>query len=257
MFGVLLSGNRKGLRRRGYASGVSALGLSALLMAGAASVEAQARCDSVRVAALPVIERPATSDTNATLVVLLTGDGGWAGADEKVAIGLRARGAAVVGLNMRSYLGDKKTPDQVASDVGCIAQVFGDRWKRPRLMLLGYSRGADIVPFVAARWPAALRERLNMVAMVSLSQSANFKFHLIDLVRDVKRDDDVLVAPEIAKLKGLRVVCVYGEDESDSGCRGADPQVLTAYARPGGHRLTEGFEGVADILSAGLRPARP
>ena len=220
-----------------------------------AGMLAQLPCDSAWVRKLPLIERPALSDTNATLVVLLTGDGAWAGADEKVSDGLRARGAAVVGLNMRAYLGDRKTPEQASADVGCIAEHYGRLWRRSRLMLLGYSRGADIAPFVAARWPESLRARLNMVALVSLNMTANFKFHFIDLVKETKRDDDMLVAPELRRLAGLRVVCVYGLEEQDSGCLGLDPKLVQAIGRPGGHRLTEGFEGVANILAAGLRPS--
>jgi type IV secretory pathway VirJ component len=205
---------------------------------------------------LPLIERPALQDTAQTLVVLLTGDGGWASADEKVATGLRARGAAVIGLNMRSYLGERKTPEQAADDVGCIAEYFSGVWHRSRLMLLGYSRGADIAPFVAARWPEVLRGRLNMVALVSPSRRANFKFHLIDLFRDVERDDDLSLGPELQRLRGLRVICIYGAEDRTSGCPGSDPQLVQSYVRPGGHRLTGGFDAVADLLAAGLSPPR-
>lgn len=227
--------------------------LALLAVGGPAALRAQA-CDAARIAGLPIIERPAIADTNPTLVVLLTGDGGWASADEKVATGLRARGAAVVGLNMRSYLGEKKTPDQAASDVGCVAEWYGSRWHRDRLMLLGYSRGADIAPFVAARWPRALRDRLNMVALVSFSPRASFKFHLIDLVRDVERDDDLMALPEVERLRGLRIVCIYGSDDAVSACRGADPTLMQVIERPGGHRLTGGFDAVAEYLAAGLTP---
>lgn len=208
------------------------------------------------VAHLPLIERPATSDTNDTLVLLLTGDGGFAPADDKVARGLLARGAAVLGVNMRTYLGHRRTPDETANDIGCAARAYLDRWHRTRLMVLGYSRGADLAPFIVSRWPADLRDRINMVALVSLSPNANFQFHLIDLIRDVHRPDDLPVAPEIEKLRGLRVICIYGTEEEDSGCRDADSTVVTRYARPGGHRLTGGFDAVADILSAGLEKAK-
>ncbi|MEP7344348.1 MAG: AcvB/VirJ family lysyl-phosphatidylglycerol hydrolase [Gemmatimonadaceae bacterium] len=208
------------------------------------------------IATLPLIERPANSDTNRTLVLLLSGDGGFVNADEKVASGLVARGAAVLGVNMRSYLDKRRTPDEVASDLACAARTYLSRWSRTRIMLIGYSRGADLAPFVASRWPSDLRERLNMVALVSLSQTANFHFHLIDLVRDVKRDDDVIVAPELLKLRGLRVICIYGSDERDSGCRDADPTLVTKYERTGGHRLSGGFDAVAEILEQGLRPPK-
>jgi type IV secretory pathway VirJ component len=223
-----------------------------LLGATVASAQsADSTCAAV-VAHLPLIERPATSDTNNTLVLLLTGDGGFAPADEKVAEGLRARGAAVLGVNMRTYLGHRRTPDETANDIGCAARAYLDRWHRTRLMVLGYSRGADLAPFIVSRWPADLRDRINMVALVSLSPNSNFQFHLIDLIRDVHRPDDLPVAPEIEKLRGMRVVCIYGTEEEDSGCREADSTVVTRYARPGGHRLTGGFDAVAEILSAGL-----
>lgn len=215
----------------------------------------EAPCTDSIVSALPLIERPALSDTNHTLVLLLTGDGGWVGADEKVAVGLRARGAAVLGLNMRAYLSERRSPDTAASDAACAVRTYLRRWQRTRVMLLGYSRGADIAPFVASRWPLELRDRLNMIALVSLGQAANFQFHLIDLVRDVKRNDDINVQPELARLRGLRVICVYGSDEESSGCRDADTTVVTRYQRPGGHRLTGGFDAIAEILEQGLKPA--
>lgn len=242
------------MRRRVLLSCMSLIVLFSL----AARADGQTSACATTVQRMPLIERPATSDTNSTLVVLLTGDGGWAGADEKVAEGLRERGAAIVGVNMRSYLSDRKTPNEAAADIGCVAEEYAKRWSRPRLMLLGYSRGADIAPFVASRWPASLTTKLNAVALVSLSTTANFQFHYIDLIRDVKRADDVPVAPELAKLVGVRVLCVYGTEEQGSGCHDADPSIVTSYPLGGGHRLTGGFAIMAHILEQGLRaPASP
>lgn len=212
------------------------------------------RCLTSQGAPLPVIERPLPTG-GGPLVLLLTGDGGWANADEQVAAGLMARGSPVVGVNMRAYLRMRRTPDEVARDLGCVARVYGDRWKRDRLLLLGYSRGADLAPFAAARWPADLRARLMMVALVSMSLRANFQFHLIDLVRDVARPDDVAIAPELARLRGLNVLCVYGVDDPASGCLEADTSIVRRVARAGGHRIRDGFDAIADLLAPA--PADP
>lgn len=203
--------------------------------------------------AIPLIERP-TGPGSAPLVLLLTGDGGWANADQKVAEGLVARGSPVVGVNMRAYLGTRRTPDEAARDLACVAQRYLQLWRRQRVLLLGYSRGADIAPFAAARWPQELRDKVAMVALVSMSSRANFQFHLIDLVRDVARDDDVAIAPEIARLRGLRVICVYGESERDSGCLQVDSTIVQRYARAGGHRLVDGFDAIVDLLVPALAP---
>jgi len=203
---------------------------------------------------LPLIERPAAQGAG-PLVVLLTGDGGWANADQQVAVALAARGTSVVGLNMRAYLATRRSPVETARDVACVAEHYLAAWNRTRLVLLGYSRGADIAPFVVARWPAALRERLDMIALVSLSPSANFQFHLIDIIRDVKRADDVPVAPEVAQLRGLPVICVYGADDKDTGCTQVDTTIAKPFVRRGGHRLTDGFDAIAALLAPALAPA--
>lgn len=227
---------------------------AAVLLSTAKAQTTLAPCDSQAVAALPVIERPARVDTNNTLVILLTGDGGWAHADEGVAAGLLARGAAVIGLNMRSYLSDRRTPEVAARDVGCVAREYLTRWRRERLMLLGYSRGADIAPFVASRLPTDLRDKLNLVALVSPSTHASFQFHWIDLIRDIKRADDLPFAPELERLRGLQVLCIYGLDDASSGCRDADSTIVARYARTGGHRIAGGFDVMADVLGRGLYP---
>ncbi len=94
-----------------------------------------------------------------------------------------------------------------------------------------------------------------MVALVSMSMKANFKYHFIDLVRDVDRPDDVEIAPEIARLRGLNVICAYGEDDAHSGCPGADSTIVKRYPRAGGHRMTGGFDAIAELLAPALPAA--
>lgn len=209
-------------------------------------------CSAGRLRELPLTERPASGGEATTLVVLLTGDGGWAAADEELAAGLRAKGASVVGLNMRAYLGARKTPQAAANDVSCIVESYSARWRLSRLMLIGYSRGADIAPFVVNRWPAELRDRLTMVALLSLSKHANFQFHLIDLIRDSAREDDIPVGPELERLRGLRIVCIHGSDDTASGCQEGDPTLMRVIVRPGGHRLNDGMDLVMEALLPGL-----
>ncbi|HEX5581798.1 MAG TPA: alpha/beta fold hydrolase, partial [Gemmatimonadaceae bacterium] len=124
------------------------------------------------------------------LVVFLTGDGGWAPLDRHVAAVLAAHGVAVVGLDSRAYLSTPRTPEEEAADVARIARRYMAHWHRTRLAIVGYSRGAEAAPFVAARLPDDLAGRLALVAMLAPSTMANFSFHWIDLVRDHHGPDD-------------------------------------------------------------------
>jgi type IV secretory pathway VirJ component len=89
--------------------------------------------------------------------------------------------------------------------------------------------------------------------MFGLASSASFEFHWMDVVRDTKRPTDLPVAPELAQLRGTRMLCVYGTDETDSGCRGADPTLITQVARSGAHHFDGDFEGLARLVLDAMR----
>ena len=203
---------------------------------------------------LPLVEVPARGAATGTLAIFLSGDGGWAEIDRGIADGLAARGVGVVGLDARAYLMERKSPEQAAADVAGIARDYAARWGARRLVLLGYSRGATVVPFVATRLPADVRARVALIAMLGLETTANFQFHWVDMARDVRRPDDLPVLPEIERLRGARMLCVYGTGEKDSACRIADASLVTRVARPGNHHFDGNWAAIAAAI-AGALPA--
>ncbi len=185
---------------------------------------------------LPLHEVP-TAQAGTWLAMFMSGDGGWAESDRMLAEQLAGMGVAVVGLDARAYLWRRKTPDEVSYDIARTAERYLRRWTRQRLLLVGDSRGADIMPFVANRLPDSLRTRVGMVALLSAARWAGFEFHWRDELMDVRRATDRPVLPEVERLRGMTVLCVYGEGEKDSLCRGIDSTLATPFERPGGHRL--------------------
>ena len=112
-----------------------------------------------------------------------------------------------------------------------------ERSPADKLLIVGYSRGADMAPFIANRLPALLREQLAGVAMLGLAPMASFEFHWADLVKDSSRPTDRDVQPELARLRGTPRVCVFGSDEKSSGCRQAPQGLLRKAERKGGHHF--------------------
>src|SRR3954452_20810264 len=88
--------------------------LAFLALVPRATARSQVPADSLDVRDLPVVEVPARGDGH-TLAVLLSGDGGWASIDKQIADEMAARGISVVGMNLRSYLGKERTPDETAA----------------------------------------------------------------------------------------------------------------------------------------------
>jgi type IV secretory pathway VirJ component len=203
---------------------------------------------------LPVVEVPATGPAGGTLAVLLTGDGGWAAGDKAMAAELAGRGVGVVGWDIPSYLGVARTPDGAAADLQRLLEHYLGGWHKDRVILVGYSHGANVAPFMAARLPDELRGRIDLLALLGPANHASFRFHLSDIVADVQHDGDLPVRPELDRLRGVPMLCVHGAGESGSLCQTLAPSLARVETRPGGHRIPGG-EGraVADLILAAAR----
>jgi type IV secretory pathway VirJ component len=195
----------------------------------------------------PVVEVPA--DSGHTVALLLTGDGGWARGDRALARELVRGGVAVLALDTRAYLrAARRTPDGTARDAAQILEHYAALWHRDRLVLVGYSRGADLAPFLVSRWPAELRSRLALLALVGFADHANFEFHWQDLVHDGRRTSDLPTRPELERIRGTRVLCVYATDEKDSLCPSLDPSLARIGHILGGHVLDDSTGAAAGAL---------
>jgi len=200
-------------------------------------------------AGLPVVEEP-VNGAGTRFAVLLSGDGGWASIDKGIAAAFVAKGVPVVGFDSLRYFWSARTPEGLAADLDRIIRFYADRWKRSEVILIGYSQGADVLPFALNRLPAATRSRVRLSALLGLGQKASFEFHLSNWMGP---SGDKPIAPEARKLSAANTVCVYGQDERDSLC----PELAPAHVRPialsGGHH----FGGDYDALAARILDAVP
>lgn len=203
---------------------------------------------------LPLVERRAPTGGGKDLAVLLTGDGNWAATDRRIARAFNQRGTDLVALRMRDYLTSApRTPAATARDVERIIRRYGAAWGRQRLVLVGYSRGADLLPFVVNRLSPDVRARVRALVLIAPAEHAGFTFHLIDLVHDQHHPGDLPTLPELMRVPPVPVVCVYGLRETDSLCREAPPGRIVGIAQPGGHHVHDQaavFARVMDALAA-------
>ena len=208
-------------------------------LAGHSPLEAQTGAgDTSGISGLPLHELP-VSIAGHRLVLLITGDGGYASGDRAMANAFVAQGMPVVVLNSRAYLSPKKTPDEAAADAARIMTQYMTAWQRDSIVLVGYSRGADMAPFIVSRLAEQTRGHLSLVAMVGLADHASFEFHWSDLVKDTRRATDLPVAPEVMKIQGTRMLCLYGAHEKNSICPTFPPTVLTVDIHGGKHALSD------------------
>lgn len=208
------------------------------------------------VADLSLVEVPATGGVDRdTLVVLMSGDGGWADIDKNIAAGLAKAGVPVVGWSSLDYYWTPRTPDSAASDLARIIDHYTTAWRKRRVLVAGYSFGADVAPFLVNRLPAASRSHVAELALLGPSSTANFEFHLANWLGG-GGDPRYPTRPEIERL-GIPVTCVYGSDELDSVCRLV--RATAATVRPvtlgEGHHFSGEYDRLVRIILREETPA--
>lgn len=199
---------------------------------------------------LPLVEVVPANNSGKTLAVIVSGDGGWASLDREVGDELARRGIAVVGLNALQYFWTARQPDGMAGDLARILDYYLAAWHKERVLLIGYSFGADVLPFMASRLPVGLLDKVTKLVMLGPSQQTSFEFHLSDWLGTSSHKGDQPLRPEVGKIRGPQILCLYGQAEEDSLCRDNMPADLKwkAVAMPGGHHFDGQYKVLANII---------
>jgi type IV secretory pathway VirJ component len=203
---------------------------------------------------LPLVEVQSAYGSRDILGVLVTGDGGWALPDRGLSQDLSNSGIPVVGLNALKYFWKPKSPDEAGADLTRILRHYLASWHKDRAVLVGYSLGADTLPFMTTRLPEDLQARVAMIVLLGPSASAEFEFHILDWIGAGPQKNALPTIPEIAKIPDhVKILCVYGEGDKDQICTTLDPHRVHCMQLPGGHRLKSGYGPVAAVIVDSLK----
>jgi type IV secretory pathway VirJ component len=206
-----------------------------------------------RVADLPLVELPSVDPSGDLLAIVISGDGGWVGLDREVAGVLAAKGIPVVGLDSLRYFWKRRTPDEAGEALARIAEHYLGAWRRERLLLIGYSRGADVLPFMVTRLSEPLRSRVALVALLGPAREAGFEFHVGDWLGRGPGPQARPILPEVERLRGWPILCVYGQQEADSLCPTLPQGAAILDERPGAHHFGGDYEAIAERILMAAR----
>jgi type IV secretory pathway VirJ component len=203
---------------------------------------------------LPVVEVPAQphAPPSDTFAIIMSGDGGWAGIDRAVAAALSEKGIFVVGLDSLRYYWTKRTPEGLAADTDKMIRYYLAHLNKQHVLLIGYSQGADVLPFAVNRLPAATKAHVSLMAILGMSEHALFEFHVSSWISDDKTGPQTL--PEVDRISGVPVLCIYGEDEHDSLCPRLDSGKFKIVKVKGGHHFDGNYAALADDILSAAKP---
>jgi type IV secretory pathway VirJ component len=196
---------------------------------------------------LPLVEVLASMPSRDVLAVILSGDGGWAGIDREIAGVLAKKHVPVVGVNSLRYFWQSKTPESAAADLERILKAYMALWNKDKVVLIGYSLGADVLPFMANRLPPELLSRVVLITLLGPSTEVDFEFHLTDWLGGRPRNSKQIL-PEVAKLEGKRLLCVYGDEERGSLCQQLSGKQARVVSFKGAHHFGGNYEAIANMI---------
>lgn len=183
-----------------------------------------------------------SKDMSKPLVFYITGDGGFNSFSQSFMKQWNNAGYPVVGLNARSYFFRAKQPDVAARAIADLLNHYLIAWKRSNMIVIGYSFGADVTPFIQTRLPQNMEAKINHTVLLSPSRTTDFEVHLF-----YGRSGSSVPA-EINKLNNPTLL-VYGNKESDVPVSEIKNPKVTSLVFSGDHHYDDNVNGlVAQII---------
>ncbi len=203
---------------------------------------------------LPLVEVVAPHQTGEAFAILYSGDGGWRDLDRSLADVLASRGMNVVGVDVLRYYWRPKTPEVAARDLARIIQHYQQHWARKQVVLIGFSFGADVLPFLINRLPPEVRADVSLVTLLAPERATAFEVQATGWVNQ-QADATIPIEPELKRLSTIRLQCVYGEDEANNSlCTTAAAAGHDIIRKPGGHHFDHNYGELANDIIAATGP---
>lgn len=199
---------------------------------------------------LPLVELPAVP--GAPLVVILSGDGGWRDIDRAIAQALHRLGYAVVGWDSLRYFWQAKTPGALGHDLARVLAAYRMRWHPSRVALVGYSFGADVLPFAFNRLPAELRRSIVQISLLGLAGRADFEIRVAGWLGAAPSNAALDDRGELARIDPPLIQCFYGAEETDSACRRLKGHGSDVIETGGGHHFAGDYAKLALRIADGI-----
>jgi type IV secretory pathway VirJ component len=211
---------------------------------------------------LPLVEIPPAADAPSNsagqsgrhpVIIFYSGDGGWRDIDKKIGGYFAGQGYFVVGVDSLRYFWRKKEPREMASDLDRLIRHYRPQSKGAGVILVGYSFGADLVPFMVNRLSPDTKAEVKYISLLGVSDRASFEIRLQGIL-GAKNTDGPQTLPELQKIKNIPIQCVYGSDEQDSVCTAKELNgIVSRVEMKGNHHFDGDYQDAADLIIAGDR----
>ena len=199
-------------------------------------------------AGLPLTLIPALKNGHGVITILFSGDGGWTSFDQSLADQLARNGLSVIGFDTQKYFWNAKTPKQTALDVSKILNHYTQLWDQKTVVLMGYSFGACVAPFVANLLNPLQKEKVKAVVMLSPDVRADFEIHITNMLNMERETGAYDVLSAIKEISTLNPVCIFGSEEEKSLINQFQNAHIKVNILPGSHHYDNNFQLISENI---------
>lgn len=171
-------------------------------------------------------------------VIMYTGDGGWKSLALGMADYFHNNNVPFVGLDVKKYFWTKRTQNEIVASLEKIINYYCSEWHKNKVVLIGYSFGAEVLPFAAGEIGCDLKLKIKKVILIAPGKKAAFEVTIGSML-DFS-GDGLPVAPELSKTRydAFYIIC---DDSQDALCNVLDKQYDYKILN-GGHHFDGDFE---------------
>jgi type IV secretory pathway VirJ component len=196
---------------------------------------------------LPLILIPSSVNENLPLAFFISGDGGWTSFDQAVCEKLAEKGMPVIGLDAQKYFWNQRQPEATSEDMATAIEHYMQQWNKNSAIMIGYSFGACVVPFIAFNFPDSLKENLKGVYCCSPDETGDFEIHISDML-SLQTKEKYDVVGELERIKSLNPVCIFGNEEDIEIRNHFSMTGIKIETLPGNHHYNDDYNALSSII---------
>ncbi len=197
----------------------------------------------------------AAKPTQGAMAIVLSGDGGWRDLDKQVAGILQSEGVPTVGLDSLRWFWSTRTPAETGAELARLVDLYTDRWNVAKVILVGYSFGADVLPDAYLAMPPEARAKVAQISLLGFATEADWQITVSGWLGKASATAKP-TAPALAQIPPSLLQCFSGEEEDDTACPTLQGTAAEIIRTKGGHHFDGNYPGLAQHILDGLTRRR-
>jgi type IV secretory pathway VirJ component len=119
--------------------------------------------------------------------------------------------------------------------------------------LVGFSFGADVMPFLYDRLDEQWRKRIDLISLLSPFTAADWEIEVAGWFGAGPSSAATPLAPALGPIPGDRVQCFYGNQEKGNSCALFAAKGADLFEKEGEHHLDGDYDLIARQIFEGFK----